>query len=80
MRKSTEVVELKIGDTIEIGDLIVENRIGQDMRYTVYKINKKMVAAYSEFMSTRKFPIVYSENYKGHLCKSVAKVYRYKKD
>ena len=79
MKKSIEPEELKFGDKLQIGDLIVESVIGRDIGYTVYKINKKMVSAYSKQMKMRKFPIEYAEGYKGHLCKSDAKVYRFKK-
>ena len=80
MKKSTEVVELKVGDRLQIGDVVIENKIGYDVRYTVYKINPKTVSAYSEYMQRRTFPIEYCENYKGVMCNSAAKVYRHKKD
>ena len=79
MKKNTELVELTIGDQLQIGDVVVENKIGYDVRYTVFKVNPQSVSAYSEYMRRRIFPLEYCENFKGHMCNSVAKVYRYKK-
>lgn len=75
MKKS--LIELQDGELLRIGDVIVEYRDEGLYKYTVYKINAKMVSAYGQNMQMRKFPKSYSLNYKGHLCKSKAKVYRY---
>ncbi len=75
-----KLTELNIGDTLLVGDIVVEQRSGMDVRYTVYKSNPKTVSAYSEYMKRRTFPLEYAEGFKGHMCKYPAKVYRYDKN
>lgn len=75
MKKS--LIELKDGEALRIGDIIVEDRDEGLFKYTVYKINDKMVSAYGQDMRMRRFPVKYCFDYKGHLCKFKAKVFRY---
>ena len=71
------LLELSEGETLQIGDIIMERLDERDIVYTVYKINPQTVSAYGQDMKRRIFPKTYVEGFKGRLCKYPAKAFRY---